>query len=417
MLAKLLVLTLLVSAPAFAQTVAIRAGNLLDPATGGVAKNQIILVKDGKIAEVGARVQIPAGAEVVDLSNAWVMPGLMDAHTHLTAGPAPGIPASVITPYLSESTALRALRGAHHARAVLEAGFTAVKDVGNDAEYAAVDLRRAIEKGWFPGPTMLTTGKIIAAFGGQSSGIPPEQGPFWHHEYIDADTPEEVRKAVRQNIYYGANAIKLVADHNPYFYSLEEVRAAVEEAHAAGMTIAVHVIGGEAARNVIRAGPDSVEHGFDLSDELLLLMKEKGVVLVGTDFPEEHLKLMNFNPLAEGKTLGQRILDRLSRAHKIGVKLAFGTDVFVDLPNRTRADLMLDYLDVWTAAGIPPAEILKAMTSNAAELFRWQGKRGAVAPGQAADIIAAPANPLENIQALRRVHLVMKNGKVVKHAK
>lgn len=417
MLRRLLTLVFLFSCSASAQTVAIRAGNLIDPGTGAVAKNQIILVKDRKIAEVGPRVAIPAGAEVVDLSNSWVLPGLIDAHTHLTAGPAPGIPSPVITPYLSESSGLRALRGARHARAVLEAGFTAVKDVGNDAEYAAVDLRRAIERGWTAGPTMLTTGKIIAPLGGQSHNVPPEQGPFWKHEYIDADGPEAVRRAVRQNIYYGADAIKLVADNNPYFYSQDEVRAAVEETHAAGLTIAVHVYGGQAARNVILAGPDSIEHGFDLSDELLRMMKDKGVFLVGTDFPEAHLKMMGANPASQGRTLGQRILDRLRRAHQAGVKMAFGTDVFMDLPDKTRAELMLDYLDVWTAAGIPPADILKAMTASAAELFRWQGTRGAIAAGQAADIIATPQNPLENIQALRKVHFVMKDGKIIRQPK
>jgi imidazolonepropionase-like amidohydrolase len=405
-----------ITAPALAQgqVTAIRAGNLIDPATGKVARNQIIVVRDGKITEVSATAAIPAGAQVIDLSSSWVMPGLMDAHTHLTAGPAPGTPAPVIVPYLSESSGLRALRGAAHARALLEAGFTAVKDVGNDAEYAAVDLRRAIERGWTPGPTMLTTGKIIAAFGGQSSGVPPEQGPFWRHEYLDADTPDEIRKAVRRNIYYGANAIKLVADNNAYFYSLAEVTAAVEESHAAGLTCAIHVYGGEAARNVINGGADSVEHGFALSDELLQLMKVKGTVLVGTDFPEAHLNLMGFNPVVGGQTLSQQIVDRLRRANRIGVKMAFGTDVFLDVPGKTRADLMFDYLDVWTAAGVAPAAILQAMTTNAAELFRWRGQRGWIAAGHAADIIATPQNPLDNIQALRKVSFVMKDGRVIR---
>jgi len=394
--------------------VAIRAGHLIDPATGTVADNQVILVKDGKIAEVGPRVSIPAGAEVVDLSRSWVMPGLMDAHTHLTVGPPPGS-LSIIDPYLSEGTALRALRGAMNVRNVLEAGFTAIKDVGNDAEWAAVDVRRAVERGWFPGPTMLTTGKIIAPFGGQSHNVPPEQGPFWRHEYIDADTPAEVRKAVRRNIYYGANAIKLVADNNPYFFSVAELSAAVEETHAAGLRIAVHVVGGRAADNVIEAGPESIEHGFDLTDEQLRRMKEKGIVLVGTDFPEAQLEMMKFNEVKDGKKLSDRIVDRLRRAYKVRTKMAFGTDVFLELPDRSRADLMLDYLAVWTAAGVPPAEILKAMTTNAAELFGWAGQRGAIAAGQAADIIATPESPLADIQALRKVNFVMKDGQVVKN--
>jgi imidazolonepropionase-like amidohydrolase len=413
-LARVFVLLLVLPSTAFAQVVAIRAGNLVDPATGSVARNQIILVRDGTIAEVGPRVQIPAGAETIDLSSSWVMPGLVDAHVHLTAGPPPGLPASVIAPYLSESSALRALRGAHHARAVLMAGFTAVRDVGNDAQYAAVDLRRAIERRWAPGPTMLTTGKIIAPYGGQSENVPPEQGRFWKYEYLDADTPDEVRKAVRQNIYYGANAIKLVADNNAYYFSTAEVRAAVEEAHAAGLTCAVHVYGGKAADNVIAAQPDSIEHGFRLTDAQLRAMKEKAIVLVGTDFPEAQLKLMDFDPVEDGKTLGQRIIDRLRRAHHAGVTMAFGTDVFMDQTEKSRPELMLEYLDVWTAAGVPPGDILKAMTVNAYELFKWQGKRGWIAAGQAADIIAVPANPLENIQALRKVSFVMKDGKVVK---
>lgn len=226
-----------------------------------------------------------------------------------------------------------------------------------------------------------------------------------------------MRKAVRRNIYYGANAIKLVADNNPYFFSLAELRAAVEESQAAGRTIAVHVVGGAAADNVIEARPESIEHGFDLTDEQLRRMKEKGIVLVGTDFPEAQLDLMHFNPVQDGKKLSERIIDRLRRAHHIGTKMAFGTDVFLELPDRTRAELMLDFLAVWTAAGIPAPDILKAMTTNAAELFGWQGQRGAIAAGQAADIIAAPENPLANIQALRKVSFVMKDGVVVKQAK
>lgn len=177
------------------------------------------------------------------------------------------------------------------------------------------------------------------------------------------------------------------------------------------------MLGGEAARNVILGGADAIEHGFELSDELLKLMKEKGTVLVGTDFPEDHLQAMGFNPVADGKTLGTRIIDRLKRAHKLGVKMAFGTDIVIDLPDKNRGEMAMDYLDVWTAAGIPPAEILKCMTSNAAELFRMQKQRGAIAADLAADIIATRENPLDNVQALRKVFFAMKDGKVVKYTK
>jgi len=404
--------------PLLAKVTAIRAGSLVDPATGAIAKNQIVLVKDGKIAEVGATVAIPADAEVIDLSGAWVMPGLMDAHTHLTFN-LESLEHGLAPIYLKESTALRALRGLRNAQEVLQAGFTTVRDVGNDANYAAVDIRDGIKKGWFSGPTILTSGKIITPFGGQSWGIPPEQGRFWLYEYIDADNADEIRKAVRQNIYYRVDVIKLVTDNSAFFYSLEEIRAAVAEAHAAGLPVSVHVMGGEAARNVILGGADSIEHGNALTDELLALMKSKGTWLVSTDFPEAHIAAMDPQEAifgAPAKDVAAGIIDRLKRARKAGVKLAFGTDTVIQLPGKNRADMMLDYLASWEAAGIAPVEILRAMTIDAARFLRIDKVRGQIAPGLAADIIATAANPLENIQALRGVKFVMKDGKVVRQA-
>jgi imidazolonepropionase-like amidohydrolase len=415
--ALFLFIILLTAYPGFAQTTAIRAGNLVDPVKGTITKNQVILVKDGEIVEVGPAVKIPASAEVIDLSKAWVMPGLMDAHTHLTFNMQShdiGIEAI----YLTESTAMRALRGLRNAQDVLRAGFTTIRDVGNDANYAAVDLRDAINKGWFTGPTVLTSGKIITPFGGQSKRIPPEQGRFWLYEYIDADNADEIRRAVRQNIYYGADLIKLVTDNSAFFYSVEEIRAAADEAHAASLPVSVHALGGEAARNVILGGADSIEHGFMLTDELLKLMKDKGTWLVSTDFPEAHIAALDPTGAIFGgpaKDMAAGIIDRLKRAHQIGVKLVFGTDSVANLPGKNRADMMLDYLAVWEEAGIAPAETLRAMTADAAKLLRVEKKRGTIAAGLAADIIATPANPLENIQTLRQVMFVMKNGKVVRY--
>ena len=413
---SLFAFVLLIASAMFPQTAIIRAGNLIDPAAGTVLKGQIILVKDGKIAEVGQKVDIPAGAEVIDLTNAWVMPGLMDGHTHITLDF--DMSSGFDTIYLRESSAMRALRGLRTAQDILQTGFTVVRDVGNDANYAAVDIRDAIRKGWFIGPTVLTTGKIIAPFGGQTHRVTPEQGRFWLFEYIDADTVDEVRKAVRQNIYYGADAIKLVSDNSVFYYTVEEIRAASEEAHAAGLVVSVHVMGGEAARNVILGGADSIEHGFDLSDELLQLMKEKGTWLLGTEFPQAHLeKLDPAGTMGQAKEEAAKYIDRLKRAYKIGVKMAFSTDSVSNLPGKNRGDMMLDYLDMWDAAGVPPAATLKAITTDAAEFLRIGKTRGSIAKGMAADIIATPANPLENIQALRQVSFVMKGSKVVKSKK
>jgi imidazolonepropionase-like amidohydrolase len=410
-----LLASLLLTSPAFTQVIAIRAGTVIDPAHGTSAKDQIILVEDGKIKAIGAGLAIPAGAEVVDLSHEWVAPGLIDAHTHMTlteiAGDAP-----FESFYLNQSSTLRGLRGLHNAMQVLQAGFTTLRDVGNSAEWAMSDVRRAIDSGWFLGPTIIDSGKIIAPFGGQSRDIPPRQGPFWQFEYIDADGPAEIRKAVRTNIYYGAGVIKLVADNNPYHYSLDEFRAAVDEAHRAGIPVAVHVYAGDALENAIEAGVDSIEHGFDLTDAQMKRMKDKGIFLVGTDFPRAHLDIVGTSGgiLPEPAVLAPKIIDRLKRAHRIGVRMAFGSDTVIDMPGRTRADLMFDYLGVWRTAGIPPADILRAMTSDAAELLRINKVRGSVAEGLRADLIAMPANPLEDIENLRKIDFVMKDGKRVR---
>jgi imidazolonepropionase-like amidohydrolase len=278
------------------------------------------------------------------------------------------------------------------------------------------DVRRAIDAGWFAGPTIIDSGKIIAPFGGQSSGIPPRQGPIWQYEYIDADGPAEVRKAVRTNIYYGAGVIKLVSDNSAYHYSVEEISAAVDEAHRAGLPVAVHVYNSsEAADNAIAAGVDSIEHGFRLTDAQLKRMKEKGIFLVGTDVPRAQLDIYGQSDgLPEPAVLAPMIIDRLKRAHRIGVRMAFGTDTTIDVPGRTRADLMLDYLAVWRAAGVPPADILRAMTVDAAELLRINKARGSIAVGLSADLVATPGNPLDDIENLRRIDFVMKDGKIVR---
>jgi len=396
--------------PAWAQTVAIRAGNIIDPATGKIAQNQIILIKDQKIADVAQNITIPADAQVVDLSHEWLMPGVIDAHTHITL-----LLSNMSTPieqnYLVVSKGMRVLQGLRIAQTLLNAGITTVRDVGNEADYASVDVRNAINKGWFTGPTILTSGKIIAPFGGQSAGTPPEAGPVWRFEYIDADGPAEIRKAVRENIFYGADLIKLVSDNSDYFYSEDEIRAAADETHKAGKALAVHCYKKEEADNVINGGADSLEHGWSLTDDQLRLMKTKGTFLAGTEFPEAHFVQGGY---PNGAAISAAAIERLHRAYKIGVKLVFSTDIVSEMPNETRADMTWDYLAGWRKAGVPPAAVLKAMTTNAAELLRIQKERGAIAVGLYGDIIAMSANPLDDTEALRKVNFVMKNGAIVR---
>jgi imidazolonepropionase-like amidohydrolase len=408
-------LWLMSSSPLVAQVVAIRAGTVVDPVHATSSKDQIILIEAGRIKAIGAQVAIPAGAEIVDLSSEWVMPGLIDAHVHMSIPPL-AFDAPYESYFLAESSTLRGLRGLYNAGIALRAGFTSLRDVGNSGEYSMTDVRRAIEAGWFVGPTIIDAGKMIAPFGGQGHNIPPREGPFWQFEYIDADSPAEIRKAVRTNIYYGAGLIKLIADNNPYRYSVEEIRAAVEEAHRSGRAVAIHVYTSEGAENSIEAGVDSIEHGFELSDAQLKRMKDKGIFLVGTDFPRAQLDIIGTDGglLPEPSVLAPQIIDRLRRAHRIGVRLAFGTDVVIEMPGRSRTDLTFDYLAVWRAAGVPPIDILRAMTNDAADLLRINKDRGAIAAGLYADLVAMPASPLEDIENLRKIDFVMKNGKVVR---
>ena len=411
----LLVLLLFVSSFAFSQDIVIHAGHLIDPATGQVASDRYIAVRDGKIASVSANA--PAGAPVIDLSKQWVMPGLMDAHTHITMNLPVNPPGGSLweSALVHESTAFKALRGVHTGELLLGRGFTAVRDVGNSGNYADIAVRKGIEEKWFDGPTVIGSGKIIGPFGGQFHDVAPEQGRFWSYEYIDAENPDELRKAIRQNLFYGAGVIKLAADNSAFHYTADDIKAAVDEAHRAGIKVAVHVYGGDAATQVILGGADSIEHGWDLDDNQLRMMKERGTYLVGTDFPYEHLVALGQMVPMDSKARAASILDRLRRAYKVGVKMAFGADVVVDLPGEDRADMAFDYLKSFRQAGVSNADMLKILTTNCADLLGVAKERGAIAPGLAADIIAMPGDPLQDTEALRKVDFVMKDGKIVRH--
>ena len=289
--------------------IAIKAGKVLDPETGKTSANQIILVEGKKIKEIGAGVTIPAGAQVVDLSNATVMPGLFDAHTHLCIAVIPKRDAgSYYFTTLLDTTGYRAIEGVANGQAMLASGFTTVRDIGNAGNYADTDLRHAIERGWVKGPTVVNAGIIIAPYGGQFF-LQPEKKDLATPEYLFADTHDEMVKAIRQNIHFGARFIKIVVDDQRYIYSTDDIRFMVAQAHAAGVKLAAHCWTHPGAHNAAEAGVDSIEHGYAMTDEDLELAKKNNVALVGTEFPE---KLSN---AAEHKVW----VDRLKRAHKIGV--------------------------------------------------------------------------------------------------
>ena len=395
-----------------AQSIVIKAGHLFNSRTGKILNDQTLIIKNGKIQEVGSNLKYKSTDTVIDLSKSWVLPGLMDCHVHVTFNFSYGHP-SYEQLYTRESSSLRALRGAYVAEQFLMSGFTTIKEIGNDANYATADIIKAIKKGWIKGPTIFYAGKIIAPYGGQTSGVNIENEHLWNFEYIDADNPDEIKKAIRKNIYYGADVIKMVSGQQAGYYDLEDIKAAVDEANKSGLKVTVHVQGGTAARNVILGGAAAIEHGFELDDDLLRLMKEKGTFLVGTDVGyDSNISWGLDSSLA--RTEEKRTIDRLKRAYKIGTKMAYGTDLVIDEPGLNRIQTSLKVLETWKAAEIPSSYVLQTMTIYAAELLGVEKSRGVLEPSYWADIIALRNNPLENIEAVKNVHFVMKEGKVIK---
>ena len=397
-----------------AQNTVIKAGHFFDARKGKMLKNQIIVIQDGKIKEIGINPKFKDPDRIIDLSNSWVLPGLMDCHVHITLN-LPYRNVNIEQLYAHESTSLRAIRGTLVAKQFLDNGFTTIKEIGNDANYATADIIKAINKGWIQGPTIIYAGKIIAPYGGQSKGVNPEHEHTWAFEYLDADTPDEIKKAIRKNIYNGATTIKLVADANG-IYNKEDIKAAVDEAKKYGLNVTVHTVGGLAATNVILARVAGIEHGFELNNEQLKSMKDKGVFLVGTDFSFDNWYAYGMDSTT-ATTLNNNLVDRLKRAYKIGTPMAFGTDIIVNLPELNRVESSLKVLETWKAAEIPASYILQTMTIKAAELLGIDKERGILEFNYYADIIAVERNPLEDIEFIKTVHFVMKEGTVVRNDK
>jgi len=390
---------------------AIRAGRLLDPDAGRILTNQIIVVEGTRIRDVGPNAAIPAGAQVVDLSNLTVMPGLVDAHNHLalTYKPEPESNIYYYT-YVAESTALRAIQAASNGIQMLASGFTIVRDMGNNGNYADTALRQAIEQGWIPGPTIVNSGIIIGGMGGQFFPTPEmaKDHNIVYPEYLDADTPDEIVKAVRQNVLFGARVIKICVDCKPYGYTADEIRLFVREAAKVGMKVEGHVQTVNGAKNAIEAGIWSIAHSTGLNDEMHKLMAQKGIWRAGTDTPD-NLAGHPVSPQAY-----QRTVASLKNAYENKVPLTFSTDADYYVAGKTRGEVCLEFLKTWKDAGIPNADILRAITINGYKVSETEKTRGPIEAGFAADLIAVPGNPLEDVDALRRVQFVMKDGEVFK---
>jgi imidazolonepropionase-like amidohydrolase len=359
---------------------------------------------------VGPNLPIPGGADVIDLSQLVVLPGLVDAHNHLalTYKEVPEHNSYYLT-YVLDGTPLRAIQAVSNGIQMLNAGFTIIRDMGNAGDYADAALRIAIEQGWIPGPTIINSGIIIGGMGGQYWPTPEmaRDHDIVYPEYLDADTPDEIVKAVRQNALFGARVIKICVDCKPWGYTADEIRLVIAEAAKAGLKVEGHVQTVDGARRAVAAGIWSIAHDRGMTDSIHKEMARKGVWRAGTETP---LTLTGHTTEARYR----QTVDLLRNAWENHVPLTFSTDADYDVPGKTRGEVAIEFLETWKAARIPPADIVRAMTVNGYKVSETYDRRGLIKPGLAADLIAVRQNPLETIDALRDVRFVMKDGVVFK---
>ncbi|MGD8579291.1 MAG: amidohydrolase family protein [Lysobacterales bacterium] len=401
-----------------AQTRYIKAGRLLDPVSGKVTRDAVISVQGERISGVGGKeTVIPEGAEVVDLSNAFVLPGVMDMHTHLMGFVDPGyFNQYFVSPHRA------VIGGVVHAKETLMAGFTTVRNVGA-ADYQDVALRDSINDGEVPGPRMAVSGPALGMTGGHC-----DNSSLNHtfNERADgvADGPWAVRQMVRKNIKYGADLIKFCATGGVFSkgdavgstqYTLEEMKAIVDEAHMHGRKVAAHAHGTEGIERAIEAGVDSVEHCSFLDDEAIRMAKKNGTWLSMDIYNTEYTLsegAANGVPqenLDKEREVGTRQRESFSMAVKAGAKMVFGSDagVYPHGDNGKQFARMVQF-------GMTPLQAIQAATVNSAELLGWQDRVGRIEPGYYADLIAVDGDPLEDISELENVDFVMKGGVVYK---
>jgi len=443
----------------------IKAGRLLDPGSGNVLSPAAVLIDGDKIKEVGplAQIQPHAGATptVIDLGGATLLPGLIDSHTHLLIDPIapaeverarhynggflPGLLFAIV-----ESPSKRVLVGAQLAREDLESGITTVRNLGHSGIDGDTELRDAINAARISGPRILASGRKLITRGSYVQNLNPALADaILQQEFLLIDGADKAREAVRRNEFHGVDLIKVTADE---ILTVAELTAVTEEAHRAHLKVAVHATDIASIQTAIDARADSIEHGNEATDAELKEMRDQGIFLclTPTSYGDFFTKIFDGTTSTSLKLRADRLqadeLDRrrlneiqrflepearfpsatnerndrvynelIQRVLKSGVKFAAGSDMAWYFPGKTRGQASVSRFPVLHQAGMPPLDVIRAVTTNAAEMLGWQDKVGTIEPGKFADLVAVAADPVADLTELERVRFVMKNGEVIRN--
>ena len=418
----------------------VKAAHLLDPRTGNVLTPATVLIENGKIKEIGAPAQVqahvPPGTKTIDLGSATLLPGLITGHAHLMLDVILPMEAERARHYngtmllaelltIGESPSKRVLLGAQNAREVLESGITTVRNLGHSGIDGDTELRDAINAGRIPGPRILAAGRKLITRGSYVQNLNPALADaILNQEFLFIDGADQARQAVRQNVFYNVDVIKVTAEEN---LTVPELAAAVEEAHRDHLKIAVHAIDKTSIQTAIDAGTDSIEHGNEATDEQLKQMRDKGIFLdlTPTSYGGLFLKIMEPSIVLSAESRSSRVSsstsrdrqynDLVQRVLKSGVRFAAGSDMCWFYPRKSRGEASVATLLNLRQAGMPALDVIRAITTNAAEMLGWQDRIGAIDAGKFADLIAVSGDPVADITELERVRFVMKGGVTVRN--